>query len=148
MLTRSKRDITTDVGAFEREEIVFMMRPAIFEIKCPTTERSGLGNDDTTGLIILQLDLGLDRVMTTLHIDEGVLHHSGHAGINGERLASAEQIRTPGDLRVEALGTAVINRKDMVANALLFKDGLELLELVRILVREVVRLAEVLIHMV
>ena len=71
-----------------------------------------------------------------------------HAGIDGERLAPAQQVGPSGDGRVEALGAAIVDRQHVVALGLLQEDRLELLELLGILRGEVVRLAEVLVHVV
>ena len=96
----------------------------------------------------VQLDLGGDGVVHALHVDEGVLHHAGHAGIDRERLAPAQQVGPAGDGRVEALGAAVVDRQHVVALGLLQEDRLQLLELLGILRGEVVRLAEVLVDVV
>ena len=99
-------------------------------------------------VVVLQLDLGGDGVVDAFHVDEGVLHHADHAGIDGERLAPAEQVGPSGDGGVEALGAAIVDRQHVVALGLLQEDRLELLELLGILRGEVVRLAEVLVDVV
>ena len=72
----------------------------------------------------------------------------GHAGINRQRLAPAEQVGPAGDGGVEPLDAAVIDREDVVAHGFLVEDGLEFLELRGVLRGEVVGLAEVLVHVV
>ncbi len=93
---------------------------------------------------VLHLHLGRDGVCYALHVDEGVLHHARHAGIDCQRLAPAHQVGTSGDRRVEALGASIVDRQHVVADRLLHEDRLQLLQLLRMLLGQVVRLAEVL----
>ena len=89
-------------------------------------------------------DLGGDRVRPALDVDEGVLGDAGHAFVQGERLAVADQVRPARDRGVEPLRAAVVQREDVVLDRFLGEQVLQLLELLRVLRGEVVRLAEVL----
>ena len=97
-----------------------------------TPSRPALGTDD----------LGRHRVRLVLEREDRVLAQPAHAPEQQLRLA-ADELRAAGEVGVEALDAAVVERQHVVAGRLDQEQPLQLVQLLGLLVGEVVGLRPV-----
>ena len=129
--------------ALEADEVVDVDRLAGLHVEAPAAEASALREDDAVGAALRAVDIGGDRQRAVLDVDEHVLRHALHAGVQRERRAVAHQVGPSGQFRVDAFDDAVVDGQHAVLHGLLHEQVLQLLQLRRVLGGEVVDQAEV-----
>ena len=130
------------------DEVIGVGGPAVLHVQAPAAEAAALGENHAVGGAGGNLDVRGDRHRLVLDVDEGVLHHPGHALVDGQRLAPGHQVRPSRRGGVEALDRAVVNRQHAVALGFLHEQRLQFLELGGVRGGEVGGLAEVLVDVV
>ncbi len=121
----------------EPEVIVAMGRHPALQVQTPAGEAPALDDDGAARLAVTHRDLCGNRVRFVLDIENRVLVHVTHAGVQRLRGASNEQVRPAGEIRVKALGLAIVERQHVVFCGFDQEELLQLLQLLRVLLREV-----------
>ena len=96
------------------EPVVGVLGFAVFDVEAPAAGLAGLGEDDALGALGGDLEVGADGVGDGLGVDEAVLGHPGHAGVQGEFGAAEHQVGPAGGDGVEPFECAVVEREDAV----------------------------------
>ena len=147
MLARRQRAVRLDVEVIDAEQVVAVLELAALRVEAPAADVASLGDDHALGARLGHLNLGGHRVRLVLDADDRVLRQSPHAA-EEELGVPTDQHRPPGQIRVQPFGAPVIERQHVVAGRLDQPQALQLVELLRHLLRQVVRLAPVLVGVV
>ena len=127
------------LNILQAEQVVAVGWAAILHVEAPTAEHASLRDDDALGAVFGDDDLGGDRVRLVLDVEDDVLREAAHAGVEHLRVA-ADQLRTTGDLGIEPLHLAVVDRQHVVPDRLDQPQPLQLVQFLRHLLRQVVGL--------
>ena len=74
------------------------------------SNRASFGFGLATKQALINLHIGSDALGGVLGVQESILEDAVHAVVQGQRLAIAQQVRTPYDGRVHALNGTVIKK--------------------------------------
>ena len=134
--------VAIDLEPLQAEEVVAVRRLAVRDVEREAAERAALGDDHAFGAAVGHDDLGRDGMRLVLEVDDRVLRQPPHAAEEHLRVA-AHELRPPGEVGVEPLDAAVVEREDVVLRRLDQEEPLQLAELVGLVGGEVVRLRPV-----
>ena len=137
------RSLALDVEPLHSAEVVAVLEPAVLGVQTPAADVPALSDDHTLGAVLRNNDPGGDGVRFVLEVEDAVLRKTAHTREEELGLAPDEH-RPPREIRVEPLGTPIIDREHVVARRLDQPEALQLVQLLRHLLRQVVRLAPVL----
>ena len=127
----------------DAEQVVAVLELAALRVEAPAADVAALRDDHALGPRLRHLDLGGHRVGLVLDVDHRVLRQAAHAAEEELRIP-LDQHRPAGEIRVQPFGDIVVQRQHVVAGRLDQPQALQLVQLLRHLLRQVVRLAPVL----
>ena len=117
--------VALDLELPQAEEVVAVDGPAVLEIQAPAAEGAALGDDHPFGAAVGHDDLRRHGVRLVLHHHHRVLRQPPHPA--EQHLAgAADELRAPGEVRVEALDAAVVEWQDVVLRRLDQEQPLQL----------------------
>ena len=123
--------------------VVAVLELAVLGVQAPAADVRALGDDHALGALLRHHDLGGDGVRLVLEVQHAVLRQASHAA--EEQLGLAlDQHRPAGGVRVHLLDHPVVERQHLVARRLDQPEALQLVELLRHLLGQILRLAPVL----
>ena len=128
----------------EAAPVVAVLELAVLGVEAPAADVRALGDDDALGALLRHHDLGGDRVRLVLEVQDAVLRQAPHAAEQQLGLA-LDQDRPAGGVRIDLLHHPVVERQHLVARRLDQPQPLQLVQLLRVLLGQVVRLAPVLV---
>ena len=132
-----------DHEVLEATPVVAVLELAALGVETPAADVRALGDDDALGSLLRHHDLGRDGVRLVLDAQDAVLRQASHAAEQNLGL-SFDQHRAAGQVRVDSLEQPVVDRQHVVARRFDEPEALQLVELLRHLLGEVLRLAPVL----
>ena len=116
----------------DAEEVVAVLELAVVGVERPAADSAALGDDDALGAATFgHRNLGGDRMGLVLQREHAPLAHP-HAGEQQLRVA-ADELRPSGDVGVDPLEAAIVERHDVVLHRLDQPEPLQLGQLLRIL---------------
>ena len=124
------------------------MRLAVAEVEAVAAGQAAVGEDHPLGPALGNLDVGGDRERLVQHRRRGAVGQRDLAGIVDELVALAGEARPALEFGVQPFDGAPVERQHVVLLRLLPEQGLEFLDLLRVLGRQVVGLGEVLVDVV
>ena len=133
----------TDDEVLQAAPVVAVLELAVLGVQAPAADVRALGDDHALGALLRHHDLGGDGVRLVLDVEDAVLRQAAHAAEQQLGLA-LDQDRPAGRVRVHLLHHPVIQRQHLVARRLDQPEALQLVELLRILLGQVLGLAPVL----
>ena len=113
-----------DDVVLDAEEVVAVLQPALVGVERPAADAAALGDDDAVGARLWHDDVGGHRVRLVLQVEYAVLADP-HPG-EQQLAVAADQLRTAGDVGIDALEAAVIERHDVVFDGLDEPEPLQL----------------------
>jgi hypothetical protein len=109
MLARRDGLVARDIEALDAEQVVAVLRLPVLGVQAPAADAAALSDDHPLGAGSGDDHLGGDRVGLVLDVDHRALREPPHAA--EQQLGVAlDQRRAPGQVRVEPLGDAVVQR--------------------------------------
>ena len=115
-----------DLELLQAEEVVAVRRPPVLGVEAPAAERAALGDDHA---VRRRPRARRSRAVTECDLflidDDGVLGQPAHAAEEQLRVA-ADELRPAGEVGVEALEAAVVERQDVVLRGLDQEEPLQL----------------------
>ena len=127
----------------EAAPVVAVLELAVLGIEAPAADVRALGDDHALGALFRHLDLGGDGVRLVLDAQDAVLRQAPHAAEEDLGLA-LDQYRPAGGVGIHLLHHPVVDRQHLVARRLDQPQPLQIVELFRHLLGEILRLAPVL----
>ena len=134
--------------ALHPEEVVDVRRLAVLHVERPSAEAPALRQDGAIGARRRNHQLRGDLARPVLDVHEGVFQHPLHALVEGERGARPQDVGPARERRIGALDGPVVDRQHVVLLGFLHEQRLHLLQLRALLGRQVLRQAEVVLHVV
>ena len=119
-----------------------MLQLAVLGVEAPAARHAAHGDDDAIGAGCRHLDLRRQRVRLVVGRDDRALAQPVHAAEQQLRLA-LDELRPAGEVRVEALEQAAVEREHVVLDRFDQEQPLKLVQFLRMRLGEVLRLAPV-----
>ena len=127
----------------DAEHVVEELGLAALGVEAPAAEPAALRDDHALGALGRHFEIGGDRERLVLDVDDAVLGQTAHAGEQQLRVA-LDQLGPAGQIGVDALDLPVVERQHVVLDRFDQPQPLQLVQLLRHLLRQVVGLRPVL----
>ena len=145
VLPRGERVFGLNDEGFEAAPVVAILELALVGIQGPPADVGALADDDALSTLLRHHDFGGDGVRLVLEVEDAVFRQASHAA-DEELGLTLDEHRPAGEVRVELLQQPVVQGQHLVARRLDQPLPLQLVELLRHLLGEIVRLGPVLVR--